>query len=222
MPNWCVNYITFHGEANEIKQFHKQIEEWTSENQLENGFGPTWLGNIVAGAGLGDRINSDTDRIRCRGWVDYGPDDIISNECDSCFSVYTQTAWAPMISMWYEVIKHLGYKSIGLSYLAEEPNMWLYEKYDPYGDHPEKYYMDYILYGEDEKNGTLKKLEAMSRYYEDEDKLRFDLQYFLQEPEPDLDILISKFNEYPLKNEESWTHIHEYIELSNPEGADQE
>lgn len=137
MPNWCYTTIIFHGNKDEIEKLHTNIEEWTKENLKPNGFGPSWLGNILCGAGLRDRINSEENRIRCRGSIiDIGTVKI-DGESTATLLVSTETAWAPMVNMWDEVCKSMGYESIDYSFISEECGMSEYFIHDPFGDFTE-------------------------------------------------------------------------------------
>ena len=210
MPNWCYTQIIFQGEKEELKEFRSKIKEWTRKNYVENGFGVNWLGNILHGAGLGHRIDSGDDRIRCRGEISYigyvGPDE---DSTMGTFDIETETAWAPMCLMWTEVIKAMGYKSIGFSYHAEEPGCELYEIYDPYGYFDEKYYIDIYLDGEDEKNDKLMRLYD-DKYLHTDEVLRYELQRLLDTDEENLKTLIDKAENYEFKSEDSYLYVHEY------------
>lgn len=134
MPNWCSTTIIFHGNEEEINDFHKKIEGWISKPaKIPEYFGETWLGNILYGVGLEDRIDAAVDRLRCRGWITYF-DDLENYDGDWQFKIDTETAWAPMLCMWEETIKKLEYKTIGFSFQSEEPGMCDYFMFDPYGD----------------------------------------------------------------------------------------
>lgn len=137
MPNWCSTTIYFHGEKEEITELHNKIKEHTSKTFVPTDFGQTWLGNILYGVGLEDRIDAAENRIRCRGSITYF-DEIVDSDGECSFRIDTETAWAPMICMWEETIKKLGYKSIGFSFQSEECGMGEYFMYDPYGDFDEK------------------------------------------------------------------------------------
>ena len=108
MPNWCFTQMIFHGEKEEIEDFHSKIETWTSKNYQENGFGVNWLGNVLHGAGLGERIKSGSgpNFLLCRGDITYLGDIETFNDSNEClFRLDTETSWAPMAVMWSEVIK---------------------------------------------------------------------------------------------------------------------
>ena len=132
MPNWCLTIFKFHGSEKDLEIFDQKITEWTSKNFAQNDFGYEWLGNILYGAGLQDRIdNPDPEKcLACRG-------NIIGSSCgcvDGTMDVWVESAWVPMAKMWAEVIKVLGL-DIDFSFSAEEPGCELYWNYDPgYGD----------------------------------------------------------------------------------------
>ena len=146
MPNWCSTTFTFHGNKEEITTLHDKIEQWLCTKYTDTDFGNCWLGNILYGAGLQDRIdNPDSSKIlRCRGMItDYSDPTCYDN--DYQLNVWTETAWAPMGKMWNEVINVLELKTVGFSFMAEECGCELYWIYDPenYGDYDnEEVYLD--------------------------------------------------------------------------------
>lgn len=141
MPNWCWTNIIFHGHKNELQDLRSHIEKWTSENLELNGFGTNWLGNIVYGAGLGDRIdNGQNNRIRCRGSLVYMSEVLVYTDEDSELMIRTETAWTPMVRMWDEIFNIMGYKTIGFSFQSEEESMSEFLVYDPYGDFEDNRY----------------------------------------------------------------------------------
>ena len=125
MPNWCFNKITINHESEtELEKLSKLIDEWTSKDYMENGFGHNWLGNIVLGSGVG---TVDTDKetdLRCRGTITY------SEVCGNQLIIDTETAWSPMLQMWVKVIdKYL--PDAELIYSSEECGCGLYSTNDP-------------------------------------------------------------------------------------------
>ena len=219
MPNWCFTQMIFHGEKEEIKDFHRKIEEWTSKNYQENGFGVNWLGNVVHGAGLGNQIDATPSVLRCRGDITYlGDIDTFGDDSEeAAFNLDTETAWCPMTSMWSEVIKVQNYKTIGFSYCAEEPGCEIYEIYDPYGDFTDRYYIDVFVEGDDLNNKELEQI-LECREYVDDDELREALQAFLNTDEQNLKTLIQQAENYKFKNEDSYLYIHEYVFVDSPTG----
>ena len=216
MPNWCFTQMIFHGEKEEIKDFHSKIKEWTSKNYQENGFGVNWLGNVLHGAGLGHRIDSTTDHLSCRGDITYlGDVDVFKDSNEATFNLDTDTAWCPMTLMWSEVIKSQNYNSIGFSYSAEEPGYEIYEIYDPYGDFSDKYYIDIFVDGEDINNKKLMQIHDWRDYTDDED-LRDALQALLETEEQDLAVLIEQAENYKFKSEHSFLYVRKYNFVDEP------
>lgn len=218
MPNWCFTQMIFHGEKKEIEDFHNKIEEWTSKNYEANGFGTGWLGNVLHGAGLGDRVDSETNRLRCRGDITFiGEIDTYDDGGETTFNLDTETAWGPMTVMWSEVINIMGYKTIGFSYCAEEPGCEIYEIYDPYGDFEDEYYVDSFVDGDDTDNEKLMKFSTW-RDYRNDDDLRTALQEFLETDEDDLETLIKQAEGYVCKSAYTYVYIHKYRHVDEPTG----
>ena len=114
MPNWCYTNITIaHENETKVGELERLIEEWTSKNYMENGFGHKWLGNIVLGSGIGTVDKDKATDVRCRGTI-----------CDyyrngSELTINTETAWSPMLGMWVKLVeKYL--PGAELIYNAEE------------------------------------------------------------------------------------------------------
>jgi len=211
MPNWCSTQIIFHGRKDEIKGLHKKINEWTRESSCETDFGRYWLGNILRGAGLGDRIDVE-DGLRCRGAIEYVGDVTVFSDTDATFDIVTETAWGPMMKMWMEVIEACYYKSVGFSYMAEEPGCELYEVYDPYGDFDDAYYVDMYLAGDDELDDNLRKLES-ERYFTSEEQLMNVLKELLgklDDEDETIESLINQVENYPFEDEDSYVRVYAY------------
>lgn len=125
MPNWCTTQITInHEDEKELEKLSKLIDEWTSKDYKENGFGCNWLGNIVLGSGIGTvDTNGETD-LCCRGTIEYS--ELLKNQ----LVVTTFTAWSPMLQMWQKLLdKYL--PGAELIYEAEESGCGLYCTNDP-------------------------------------------------------------------------------------------
>lgn len=88
MPNWCFSSINIHHDnQSQLEDFMKLLELWTSSNAMENGFGTSWLGNIVLHSGVGT-IDTRTDSdLRCRGALN------ALELCDGYICLQTETAW---------------------------------------------------------------------------------------------------------------------------------
>ena len=217
MPNWCYTQMIFHGEKEEIDDLHNKIEEWTSKNYQENDFGPTWLGNVLHGAGLGHRIDSGGDQLRCRGDITYfGDVETFKDSNEATFNLDTETAWCPMVLMWNEIIDTLGYKTVGFSYCAEEPGCEIYDIYDPYGEWDVQYRMDMYLGGQDFDNPDLIRIWDVQEYSCDE-SLREALQALLKTDETDLKILIKAAEDYNFASDDSFLYVREYSQVDSVE-----
>ncbi len=123
MPNWCLVdiKITFETES-EASRFHRLVCEWTAKDYIGNGFGTSWLGNIVGNSGLanwerakGGFFRKNGDLIYCRG-------DIISlNNERQTVRITEESAWEPAVKLWLEVLELHKFKNYRLIYNAEEP-----------------------------------------------------------------------------------------------------
>lgn len=213
MPNWCLTQMIFHGEKEELNDLHNKIEKWASGKLYENDFGSTWLGNILIGAGLENRIDSDVDQLRCRGYITYlGEVESFKDSDEATFNLDTETAWAPMCLMWSEVIHTLGYKSIGFSYCAEEPGFGIYDIYDPYGDFAMEYRVDMYVGGQDFENVGLMQIYDEQEYCDD-DSLKLALQSFLKSEDSDLENLIEAAENYKFESDDSFFYVRKYTHV---------
>lgn len=123
MPNWCITNITIKHEN--VNTFEKLLDDWTAKNYCENEFGLSWLGNILGNSGV-DFMDEETEKfsVRCRGRIcEYYVD-------GSELLITTETAWDPMLKMWYKIIDHY-LPGAELIYTAEEPGMGVYQTSDP-------------------------------------------------------------------------------------------
>lgn len=117
MPNWCSTKIEIrHEDELVIQNLRRLIGEWTSHNYADNGFGTSWLGNIVGNSGIGDPLNAS---ISCRGHLS----DWYAS--DNCLTVFTETAWVPMLEMWVRIIDRYA-EGATMIYEAEECGEGLY------------------------------------------------------------------------------------------------
>lgn len=149
MPNWCYTDITFtnagypkSGEA--LNDFYKKISDQVNgdKNLSENGFGPSWEGNICILFGLetDETLSNDTNNYRCRGNIMWLDDD----DCDGIsFSLTQEDAWGPNVYLWRDIIlKNYSFTDnfgnviplINMYYKAEEPGMEIYATNDKNGD----------------------------------------------------------------------------------------
>lgn len=129
MPNWCSTDITITGEKKQVEFLHNKIEEWTSKNAVENGFGKYWLGNILINSGVisAEQLGK-VPHPRCRGSIVYL--DYDSKEEPAELYIQTETAWSPMLQMWVEVLKKYNL-DLEIIYTATECGCELYFTNDP-------------------------------------------------------------------------------------------
>lgn len=67
MPNWSYSSYYVTGDKEQIKMLHSimlELEEMKSPGLHENGFGSTWLGNLVI------KLGGDWEKVYCRGYWD--------------------------------------------------------------------------------------------------------------------------------------------------------
>lgn len=124
MPNWCFTKHALLGPNDELKAFADKIEEWTSKNYTDNGFGKNWLGNIVLGAGL-ETVETISDGIPCRGKF---CGDWYFEDGQLWFD--TETAWGPMPEMWEKLVEMLA-PHCTYHWLATESGCGVFFKDDP-------------------------------------------------------------------------------------------
>ncbi len=125
MPNWCSTTIEItHKDEGAVKELFDLINEWTSRNYMNNGFGEAWLGNIVGFSGIDEPRDDGDFSIKCRGVltdIDYMGNKLL---------IYADTAWEPMLKMWVLIIyKYL--QGAELLYTAQEPGCGLLATNNP-------------------------------------------------------------------------------------------
>lgn len=124
MPNWCYTQYRFEGD---VQKLYDYIETATSRNFMENGFGTSWLGNLVLAAGEYTEEDMRAQTVpECRGWIDSY---MLKN---GYLIVETETAWGPMHDVWDYVIEYLE-ADISYLYYADEPSCEIHETNDSEG-----------------------------------------------------------------------------------------
>lgn len=99
MPNWCVTYVCInYNNEDKIKDLYNKIVNWTSKNYMNNGFGTSWLGNVVLGSEVGTVDTDPKTDVECRGSIDF------IDHNDTQIQIQTETAWVPMLAVWQKVI----------------------------------------------------------------------------------------------------------------------
>lgn len=142
MPNWCFTNITMTGQIEKVQFLHDKIKEWTSKDYAQNGFGNSWLGNIVLGSGIASEEDIDKrDNPRCRGTIINLEIDFLdpcaigfyfglTRQQNAALKIQTETAWNPMMKMW-SMINERYNLGLDITYTAEESGCELYLTNDP-------------------------------------------------------------------------------------------
>lgn len=150
MPNWCSTTIKFEGKPSIIKDFHEKVTAYTNKSFVKTDFGNGWLGNVLYGFNMEDRIdnNDPQSHIRCRGEISEIENINEINENKSAFTIWTETAWSPMIKMWTEIIKKHYDNAINIYWLAEECGNCVYETNNIAHFPNERYFIE-LCYNDD-------------------------------------------------------------------------
>lgn len=131
MPNWCYSSYIVTGDKTEIRDLYEKMKSLAERETslVDNGFGKTWLGNLVA------LLGGDWKTIYCRG--DYDTLEIDPNASVVRFTVCS--AWSEPS----DVISFLKSKFHNLEfyYMAEECGTGHFVTNDASGKYfPERYY----------------------------------------------------------------------------------
>lgn len=191
MPNWCTTTYAFTGEPDALKRFRIDLQNYTSKNYHENGFGKKWLGNVLAGYNL--YPSEGQDCFSYRGSI---------AEIDwrnGALYVTTDTAWNPTTEMWDAILdKHFqdeyGDRLIDYVFISEEPGVGLYINTDTnrtffperflleVGDIPE--HRDYELYYLESEQGVI---DLINEIFAVRIETWGELKEFLENRELDID-----------------------------------
>ena len=120
MPNWCSTDYYVLGSRKEIMDLSKRMErlENRKKSLINNGFGNTWLGNLV------NNLGGDWENVYCRGeWMCRE-----WNKEKNTLTFTTETAWQEM-KEWRRFIESC-YKTIKILYVTEESGMGIYKTND--------------------------------------------------------------------------------------------
>lgn len=120
MPNWCFTEYVATGpkeQLQRLKEIFLRLEAMPSPGLVENGFGSTWLGNLVA------ELGEDYTKVYCRGtWEEINPD----QEDELCFT--TVTAWAEMKDV--RLLIERKFPEVKLYFISEELGCGIFETND--------------------------------------------------------------------------------------------
>lgn len=134
MPNWSTTEYYVVGSKKELSDLNKKMEklENRKESLVKNGFGNTWLGNLV------ESLGGDWEKVYCRGqWMCR-----VYNKENNSLTFTTETAWCEM-NEWRKFIESY-YTTIKLLFVTEEPGCGIYQTNDKQGVFfKDKYILDY-------------------------------------------------------------------------------
>lgn len=133
MPNWCSTSYVATGDRKEVRDLYEKMKslEEGEKSLVENGFGKTWLGNLVT------ILGGDWKEINCRG--EFYELQIDSDENSLQFEA--MTAWGELSDLRQFICSK--YPSLSIYYRAEEPGMCYYATNDAAGEYfPERIKVD--------------------------------------------------------------------------------
>ena len=135
MPNWCYTSINIRTDKKGgLVPFANKVDAWVKEGtKIKNSWDNSWLGLLVE---KGLEIDPVDGPYECRGsFYDFD----INPDGDE-ISVGTETAWAPMLEMWYSLVEKYCPEGTRILWTAEESGMGIYVSNDP--DYENKFYID--------------------------------------------------------------------------------
>lgn len=151
MPNWASTLYVAVGDKQQLHELHSIMTELESmkEPLHPNGFGTTWLGNLVI------KLGGDWNKVYCRGsW-----DDLTFNGEEITFHV--ESAWGELSEVRELIEEH--FPGIKLYYQTEEPGMCIYITNDDTGEYfPDRFY----FWVEDEDSEYYPSLEDLAKAVE--------------------------------------------------------
>lgn len=117
MPNWCSTALTITADsAKDAETIENLINFWQKPCGVENGFGDSWLGNVLVNSGLQKKEAFESeDVIPCRGMIH-----CVSRAGEQVY-VDMDTAWKPMLEMWVLIRNKWFPQTEELLYEANEP-----------------------------------------------------------------------------------------------------
>ena len=182
-------YTQYHavGDKEQLQKLHSimdELEGMKDPGLHENGFGKTWLGNLVI------KLGGDWEKVYCRGsW-----DNLLLHE-DSAVSFTVESAWDELNEVRHFIEEK--FPDIHLYYQCEEAGMGIYQTNDDTGQYfPEKYYLwvedgetmyhntlDDLIKDVEETTGSknLKTLDSCKKALETYSRKHHDLCYTLEE-----------------------------------------
>ena len=120
------------GDKEQLKKLHSLMDElecMKDPGLHDNGFGSTWLGNLVI------KLGGDWEKVFCRGYWD----NLVLHD-DGSISFSVESAWGEL----NEVREFIEEKLPGIKiyFQSEEPGCVIYETNDPTGEYfPDRFYL---------------------------------------------------------------------------------
>lgn len=131
MPNWCNTCWKATGEHEQVEKLYtimRELEKMPDPGLVENGFGSTWLGNLVI------KLGGDWNKIYCRGEWNY------LEYRDGILIIDIESAWSEPNEVRDFIEEKL--PGIKIYFQSEEPGCVIYETNDPTGEYfPDRFYL---------------------------------------------------------------------------------
>lgn len=134
MPNWCSTSYVVTGDKNEVRDLYEKMRSLEEREKplVKNGFGMTWLGNLVT------LLGRSWEEVSCRGEWSGLTVDIDNNE----LRFHTMTAWAELWQLRHFLQEK--YPSLTFYFRTEEPGMCIFQTNDKEGTYfPERYKVEH-------------------------------------------------------------------------------
>lgn len=134
MPNWCSTSYVVTGDKNEVRDLYEKMRSLEEREKplVKNGFGVTWLGNLVT------LLGRSREEVYCRGEWSELTVDIDNDELRFC----TMTAWAELRQLRHFLQEK--YPSLTFYFRSEEPGMCIFQTNDKEGIYfPERYKVEH-------------------------------------------------------------------------------
>lgn len=134
MPNWCSTSYVVTGDKNEVRDLYEKMRSLEEREKplVKNGFGVTWLGNLVT------LLGRSWEEVYCRGEWSELIVDIEGNELRFC----TMTVWAELRQLRHFLQEK--YPSLTFYFRSEEPGMCVFQTNDKEGIYfPERYKVEH-------------------------------------------------------------------------------
>ena len=175
MPNWCTNRIKFTGNYESVNKLYQFIHDQINIPFIHEAFRfdkNTFLGTFLERAGL------NSDNFRYRGQIiewPTPPQACNDNKDNYEITIYTESAWVPMIAMWLAIIKKIS-PDVQLFYASRECGMRIYQSNDP--DYINNFIVDTWISSPDTIPSQLRGTMFGENYFDDDvskDTLRGEL-----------------------------------------------